>query len=110
MISQYRQHKWLEVCKEIERDKGKTYWTKIKKLTKYKTTNRTNSIFDENGSELTTDQDKANEFAKHYQNAFKVSTNIKFDEDNWTKVNNWYNNCYNKKFDHDIPYEQQNFR
>jgi len=48
LIEQYRQDKWLEACQEIEKDQGKSYWQKIKKLAQYKKTNNMGTI-DENG-------------------------------------------------------------
>ncbi|KAH1027255.1 hypothetical protein HUJ05_000801 [Dendroctonus ponderosae] len=94
LIQQYRQDKWLETCKEIEEDKGKTYWQKIKKLAQYKKTNTTGTI-DENGIERYTGKERADAFARHYQKAFSISTNPKFDNDNWNKINDWYLNYFN---------------
>jgi len=48
LIEQYRQDKWLEACQEIEKNNGKSYWQRTKKLAQYKKTNTIGSI-DENG-------------------------------------------------------------
>ncbi|ERL95314.1 hypothetical protein D910_12580 [Dendroctonus ponderosae] len=83
-----------DIDKEIEEDKGKTYWQKIKKLAQYKKTNTTGTI-DENGIERYTGKERADAFARHYQKAFSISTNPKFDNDNWNKINDWYLNYFN---------------
>ncbi|XP_066157777.1 uncharacterized protein [Euwallacea fornicatus] len=93
LIYQYRQNKWLETCQEIERDQGKTYWRKIKKLAKYKKNNPITNI-NENGNELLTDKDKADAFARHYRWAFGSSTNPKFDNNNFNLVNEWYKDFF----------------
>lgn len=55
MILKYR---YLEVCKEIEDQKGRTYWQKIKDLTKYTTHHHPNPI-QASGQALTKDEDIA---------------------------------------------------
>lgn len=94
LIQHYRQDKWLETCQDIENDRGKSFWTKVRKLSQYKKSSMLGNIT-ENGSELYSDQDKADAFARHFCGSFKMSNNPKFDKDNWLQVNIWYNNYFN---------------
>lgn len=94
MIQQYRLDKWLKACQDIERDRGKSYWTKIKRLSNYGKNKPIGNLSNDSNETLTTDQDKANAFARHYCKTFQTSINPKFDEDNWTTVTTWYNNYF----------------
>lgn len=98
LIDQFRQDKWLKACQEIEQDQSKSYWQKIKKLSRYKKTCTIENI-NKDGTELYTDKDKADTFAKHFQEAFKFSTNPNFDVNNQNVVNNWYFNYFNNLTD-----------
>lgn len=88
----------LEACQEIEQDQSKSYWQKIKKLSRYKKTCTIENI-NKDGTELYTDKDKADTFAEHFQEAFKFSTNPNFDVNNQNVVNNWYFNYFNNPTD-----------
>ncbi|XP_066157763.1 uncharacterized protein [Euwallacea fornicatus] len=71
MIYQYRHDKWLEACEDIERDR-----------------------------ELYSDEEKADAFARYFQQSFRTTHNIKFDENNWITVNNWYDNYFDNSTNH----------
>lgn len=93
LIWEFKQDKWTKICQEINEDKGRTYWTKIKKLTRYK---RLEPIGHINTADktLTTTTDKLDAFAQYYQTCFEISKNAKFCNDNWTTVNTWYNDHF----------------
>lgn len=44
MIQQHRLHKWREACKSIHSAEGKTFYRQLRKLSIYKTINKTQTI------------------------------------------------------------------
>lgn len=91
MILQYRSNKYLEACKEIEDQKGRTYWRTIKKLAKY-TTHQLSNPIQVNGESLIKDKDIADAFAKHFEKLFEKSANKEFNEEHRKQIENWYKN------------------
>ena len=85
MVMQYRTHHWLNVCKEIEKDRGKTFWQKIKKVSKYK----------ERGTHVR-GEETAKTFAAHYKKAFSPSSHPKFDINTQAEVTKWYATYFNQ--------------
>ena len=90
LIKEYRTHKWITTCEEINRKKGQTYWTDIKKLSKYKNINVTQSIIEQNGKKYETNEEKSNIFAKHFKNVYKERQDLNFDNEFYEQVSEWY--------------------
>ncbi|XP_044765008.1 uncharacterized protein LOC123321460 isoform X1 [Coccinella septempunctata] len=91
MILQFRSNKYLEACKEIEDQKGRTYWRTIKKIAKYSTHQLSNPI-QVDGETLTKEKNIADAFAKHFEKLFRRATNKEFDEEHRKQIENWYEN------------------
>ena len=94
LIFEYKQNLWLSTCNEINQEKGKNFYNKIKKLTRYKASPSIPDL-EENGVTYTSDQEKANKFYDHYIQYFKERNHPSFDNDNKENINRWYNTYFN---------------
>ena len=91
LIQQFRTSKWLEVCQEINKEQGRNYWQKIKKLSRYKKHNVMPQI-EENNKCYTTDKEKTEIFAEHFKNIYKETENDEFDVHHYNYVKRWHDN------------------
>lgn len=94
LIQKYQLERWLQTCKEIETDRGRTYWQKIKKVTKYKKTNNIPTIT-YNNIEYRTDQQKCDILAQHFQSALTPKPNQDYDNYHQEHINEWYKRFLN---------------
>lgn len=90
LIQEYRQHQWISICEEINHKKGKTYWSDIRKLTKYKNKSKSYGPLKENGQVYETNEEKASLFAKQFKETYKKSQEANFNDNHYAFVNNWY--------------------
>lgn len=93
LIQQYKENKWIEACSEINNQTGKNYWYQIRKLSRYKTKSIIPHLED-NGQIFSTDSEKAERFAKHFEKAFQKSNDIHFDQNQYEQVTSWYKNFF----------------
>ena len=84
MVFQFKINEWLNVCREIENDRGRTFWQKIKKVTKYKGSSTSQTI--SHG----TNEETADIFAKLYEKSFSPSNHQKFDPHTYKEITDWY--------------------
>lgn len=90
LIQQYRQHKWISTCEDINRQKGKNYWSNIKKLSKYKN-NQCHSVpIEENGTKYETPEEKTLVFARFFEKTYAENHNPNFDKGFYDYVQEWY--------------------
>lgn len=89
LIFKYKENSWLKTCKEINDDQGKTFYTKIRKLTHYKAPPPVPDL-EENGVVFSTNREKANIFLKYYKEHFKEREHPNFDKNFEEEINEWY--------------------
>lgn len=89
LIQEYRNHKWITTCAEIQEKQGKNYWQQIKKLSKYKKSNTKIDII-ENNVTYKSPQEKASIFASHFRNTYKKTQDQNFDNDHKEEIERWY--------------------
>lgn len=93
MVAQYNNHKWLQTCKEIDKSEGRKFYETVNKVTKYKTKLHVGVISEAN-KQFSTDDEKVNIFAQHFQKAFTPENNPQFDNDNKTFIDQWYDGYF----------------
>lgn len=101
MIVQYRTHKWLEACQEINKQRGKNFYQQINKLTKYKNRHSIPTL-EQNGSQYEEDAEKVNIFSKQFEKAYKLEHNDNFNDQNYEMVNDWYNEYFNTDYNQEV--------
>lgn len=94
LILQYREHKWITTCETINYKKGKYYWNDIKKLSKYRNKNQSTVPLKENGKTYDTPEEKATKFAEYFEQSYKESQDVNFDNDYHEYIETWYNTHY----------------
>lgn len=92
-IQQHKQKKWLETCEEINNTRGKMFYQKINKLSKYKNSNSKN-IIEHNGKEYNTAGEQVQLFSVHFAKQYKKTVIDQFDKTTDTMVNNWYRQSF----------------
>lgn len=81
MVKEYRAHKWISACEEINVKQGKEYWQQIKKLSKYKISHSKCEILN-NNEIISDDKIVARLFRDHWEQIFGYSENDNFDINN----------------------------
>lgn len=94
-IQEYRTHKYVTTCEEINRKKGKSYWHDIKKISKYRNTYTKQAVIEENGVKYETNDEKAEIFANHFENIYKETQNIEFNNNHYNDIREWYDTYIN---------------
>ena len=105
-INQFREHKWIQTCNQINEQQGKTYWQQIKKLSKYKIKYQVPDLAVE-GQTLEKDEEKAEAFAKHFKKAFQEDRDPNFDQQLYIQVSQWYEEYFDISTDQ--VQNQENF-
>lgn len=95
LIQQYKQDKWLNACKNINEARGRTYWSEIKKLSKYKSNISSTPEMVYNNNIYYTDQEKSSTFKDYFEETYKFTINDNFDNTNLNLINEWYDNFFN---------------
>lgn len=90
LTQQYKTHKWITTCEEINKKHGKNYWQEIKKLSKYKKSCITNITIEENGRKYDRPDEKALMFANHFEQTHHETQDINFNNDHYNTVQEWY--------------------
>lgn len=98
LIQQYKEHKWITTCEDINKQQGKNYWSEIKKLAKYKNTRLNNTTIIENGISYDTPEEKALIFTQHMEKTYSESQHPNFDQNHYNYIDNWYDNNININF------------
>lgn len=95
LIGQYRQHKWIETCEEIGKSKGRNFYQKINKVSKYKTRHSIPDI-EENYTVYHTEEEKSHIFAENLEQTYKESFKSHYNAENYKRVNDWYDKYFQK--------------
>lgn len=90
MVRQFNNHKWVQVCEEINESKGKKFFEKINKLTKYNQKSASTGTLVEGNEQYNTDSEKAGILASYFKKAFTPEVNLQSDAENEASVNKWY--------------------
>lgn len=96
LIHQFKTHKWIKTCENINNKKGKTYWQEIKKLSKYKNRTANKQTIEENGVKYETPAEKARIFAKHYKKVYKKNEDNNFDNAHYIDTVQWYETYFSE--------------
>lgn len=94
LIQQYREHKWITTCEDINYKKGKNYWNDIKKLSKYRNKNQSTVPLKQNGRTYDTPEEKAQIFAEYFEDSYKESRDDNFDNNHYENIETWFNTHY----------------
>lgn len=77
IIRQFREHKWITICNEINETKGKNYWQQIRKLSNYKSSSFGQPI-KMNNNMFSTNQERAEIFDTYFADIFRENTSSQF--------------------------------
>lgn len=80
LIREYKNHKWVQVCQDINKKHGKSFWQDIKKLSKYKHNLSSTSILVHNNILSVTDQ------------AYRTGDDPSFDNVHKQSIEDWFFN------------------
>lgn len=96
LIQQFRSHKWITTCNEINRKKGKNYWSEIKKLSKYRNKGTVSSSIKVNDIIYERPEEKTEVFAKHFEKAYTETQDLNFNDNHYQVVQEWYDTFINE--------------
>lgn len=96
LIREYKEHKWINACNEINQQQGKNYWQQIRKLSRYKQTSHITTL-EENGKFYNNDLEKVELFAQHFEKTYTIKNDNQFDETNYEDIRNWSNNFFSEE-------------
>ena len=109
LIMHFKTHKWLEVCEEIKKAKGKNFYQQVNKLSNYKTRHAIPTII-ENGREYSSDKQKADIFAEQFKKNYAAIQQPNFDVENFNKITEWCVNYFaNTPFDTVVEIEEEEY-
>lgn len=96
MVQQYNNHKWVQACEEINDSKGKKFYEKINKITKYKQRSTSIGTLVEGNKQFSTDSEKAGMLANYFKKAFTPEVSLQSDAETENSVNKWYDEYFGR--------------
>lgn len=102
LIQQFRSHKWISTCNEINRKKGKNYWQEINKLAKYKNKRTSNTTIEVNDTKYESPEEQTVMFARHFEEAYAETQDVNYNINHYNRVQEWYETFINEP----VPVEE----
>ncbi|CAG9767313.1 unnamed protein product [Ceutorhynchus assimilis] len=90
---------------EINEEQDKNFYTKIRKLTRYKVSLVVPDL-EENDITYSTDQEKVKKFHDYYEQHFNQTDHPDFEKDNKVFINRWYGEFFNEQLEMNQPKEE----
>ena len=96
LIKEYKEHKWLTVCNEINQQQGRNYWQHIRKLSGYKRSSLIATL-EEDDTQYNSNSEKADLFAEHFEKIYTLKNENQYDETHHEDIKNWHDNYFSEE-------------